>query len=109
MTSMAKTADYMAKYAQSDSKKGIGYIHEFHSGNNSTYRLNQEKTLRKVAASYDSFVTLSEGGAKLFAHLAMSDAQLRAKKSALCREKSRTFSPEYVVRHWEKLFESIHR
>ena len=41
--------------------------------------------------------------------LAMSDAQLRAQKSALCREKSRTFSPEYVVRHWEKLFESIHR
>lgn len=41
--------------------------------------------------------------------LAMSDAQLRGQKSALCREKSRTFSPEYVVRHWEKLFESIHR
>lgn len=41
--------------------------------------------------------------------LAMSDTDLRAKKSALCREKSRTFSPEYVVRHWEKLFESIHR
>lgn len=41
--------------------------------------------------------------------LAMSDAQLRAQKSALCLEKSRTFSPEYVVRHWEKLFESIHR
>lgn len=41
--------------------------------------------------------------------LAMSDAELRAKKSALCLEKSRTFSPEYVVRQWEKLFESIHR
>ncbi len=279
LTSMAKTADYMAKYAQSDHKKGIGYIHEFHSGYNSTYRLDEEKTLRKVAASYDSFVTLSEGDAKLFAQwlncpveavpnpveplseeacekvreiekkpiiqfvgrygpekglnrilesftacatdfpewvlringngleeeilavkkylaqldaktaqrvelggvlnseeviehfaesslavmasdfeglpmsfleamqvgtplisypsswalremvpevgylaeepsvealqeqmrLAMSDAQLRAKKSALCLEKSRTFSPEYVVRHWEKLFESIHR
>ena len=67
LTSMAKTADYMAKYAQSDSKKGIGYIHEFHSGYNSTYRLDEEKTLRKVAASYDSFVTLSEGDAKLFA------------------------------------------
>ena len=279
LTSMAKTADYMAKYAQSDSKKGIGYIHEFHSGYNSTYRLDEEKTLRKVATSYDSFITLSEGDAKLFAQwlnrpveavhnpierfseeirekvrqtgkkpviqyigrygpekglgrilesfiacaedfpewtlryngsgseeevlalkeklaqidpeiahrveiggtlntrevletfaqsslavmasefeglpmsfleamqvgtplisypsssalqemvpevgylaaepsvealqeqmrLAMSDAQLRAEKSALCREKSRTFSPEYVVRHWEKLFESIHR
>ena len=279
LTSMAKMADYMAKYAQSDHKKGIGYIHEFHSGYNSTYRLDEEKTLRKVAASYDSFVTLSEGDAKLFAQwlncpveavpnpveplseeacekvreiekkpiiqfvgrygpekglnrifesftacaadfpewvlringngleeeilavkkylaqldvktaqrvelggvlnaeevletfaesslavmasdfeglpmsfleamqvgtplisypsswalremvpevgylaeepsvealteqmrLAMSDAQLRAKKSALCLEKSRTFSPEYVVRHWEKLFESIHR
>ena len=279
LTSMAKTADYMAKYAQSDAKKGIGYIHEFHSGYNSTYRLDEEKTLRKVAASYDSFVTLSEGDATLFAQwlnrpveavhnlieplseeisemvrlgekkpiiqfvgrygpekglnrilesfaacaadfpewvlringngleeeilavekylaqldpetaqrvelggvlnaeeviehfaesslavmasdfeglptsfleamqvgtplisypsswalremvpevgylaeepsvealqeqmrLAMSDAQLRAQKSALCREKSRTFSPEYVVRHWEKLFESIHR
>lgn len=279
LTSMAKTADYMAKYAQSDSKKGIGYIHEFHSGYNSTYRLDEEKTLRNVATSYDSFVTLSEGDAKLFAQwlncpvdavhnpveplseeisemlrlgekkpviqyigrygpekglgrilesfiacaedfpewtlryngsgseeealalkeklaqidpeiahrveiggtlnakevletfaqsslavmasefeglpmsfleamqvgtplisypsssalremvpevgylaedpsvealqeqmrLAMSDAQLRAQKSALCREKSRTFSPEYVVRHWEKLFESIHR
>lgn len=67
LTSMAKTADYMAKYAQSDSKKGLGYIHEFHSGYNSTYRLDEEKTLRKVAASYDSFVTLSEGDAKLFA------------------------------------------
>lgn len=67
LTSMAKTADYMAKYAQSDHKKGIGYIHEFHSGYNSTYRLDEEKTLRKVAASYDSFVTLSEGDAKLFA------------------------------------------
>ena len=67
MTSMAKTADYMAKYAQSDSKKGIGYIHEFHSGYNSTYRLDEEKTLRNVATSYDSFVTLSEGDAKLFA------------------------------------------
>ena len=279
LTSMAKTADYMAKYAQSDAKKGIGYIHEFHSGYNSTYRLDEEKTLRKVAASYDSFVTLSEGDATLFAQwlnrpveavhnlieplseeisemvrlgekkpiiqfvgrygpekglnrilesfaacaadfpewvlringngleeeilavekylaqldpetaqrvelggvlnaeeviehfaesslavmasdfeglptsfleamqvgtplisypsswalremvpevgylaeepsvealqeqmrLAMSDAQLRAQKSALCREKSRTFSPEYVVRHWEELFESIHR
>ena len=279
LTSMAKTADYMAKYAQSDAKKGIGYIHEFHSGYNSTYRLDEEKTLRKVAASYDSFVTLSEGDATLFAQwltrpveavhnlieplseeisemvrlgekkpiiqfvgrygpekglnrilesfaacaadfpewvlringngleeeilavekylaqldpetaqrvelggvlnaeeviehfaesslavmasdfeglptsfleamqvgtplisypsswalremvpevgylaeepsvealqeqmrLAMSDAQLRVQKSALCREKSRTFSPEYVVRHWEKLFESIHR
>ena len=53
LTSMAKTADYMAKYAQSDSKKGLGYIHEFHSGYNSTYRLDEEKTLRKVAASYD--------------------------------------------------------
>ena len=41
--------------------------------------------------------------------LAMSDAELLAKKSALCREKSRTFSPEYVVRHWEKVFGSIHR
>lgn len=41
--------------------------------------------------------------------LAMSDAQLRAKKSVLCLEKSRTFSPEYVVRYWEKIFESIHR
>ena len=109
LTSMAKTADYMAKYAQSDSKKGIGYIHEFHSGYNSTYRLDEEKTLRKVAASYDSFVALSEGDAKLFVHLAMSDAELRAEKSVLCLEKSRTFSPEYVVRHWEKLFESIHR
>ena len=89
MTSMAKTADYMAKYAQSDSKKGIGYIHEFHSGYNSTYRLNQEKTLRKVAASYDSFVTLSEGDAKLFVHPAMSDAELRTQKSALCRALSR--------------------
>ena len=67
LTSMAKTADYMAKYAQSGSKKGIGYIHEFHSGYNSTYRLDEEKTLRKVATSYDSFVTLSEGDAKLFA------------------------------------------
>lgn len=67
------------------------------------------RNLPKVAASYDSFVTLSEGDAKLFVHLAMSDAELRAEKSALCREKSRTFSPEYVVRHWEKLFESIHR
>ena len=67
LTSMAKTADYMAKYAQSDAKKGIGYIHEFHSGYNSTYRLDEEKTLRKVAASYDSFVTLSEGDATLFA------------------------------------------
>ena len=279
LTSMAKTADYMAKYAQADQKKGIGYIHEFHSGYNSAYRLDEEKTLRKVATSYDSFVTLSEGDAKLFAQwlnrsvdavpnpveplsteacekvreiekkpiiqfvgrygpekglnrilesfaacaadfpewvlringngleeeilavekylaqldpetaqrvelggvlnaeeviehfaesslavmasdfeglpmsfleamqvgtplvsypsssalqemvpemgylaeepsvealqeqmrLAMSDAQLRGQKSALCREKSRTFSPEYVVRHWEKLFESIHR
>ena len=86
LTSMAKTADYMAKYAQSDSKKGIGYIHEFHSGYNSTYRLDEEKTLRKVAASYDSFVALSEGDAKLFVHLAMSDAELRAEKSVLCRE-----------------------
>lgn len=41
--------------------------------------------------------------------LAMSDAQLRAKKSALCVEKSSIFSPEYIVRCWEKVFESIHR
>ena len=41
--------------------------------------------------------------------LAMSDAELRAQKSTLCLEKSRTFSPEDVVRRWEKLFESIHR
>lgn len=279
LTSMAKTADYMAMYAQSNHKKGIGYIHEFHSSYDSIYRVEEEKTLRKVATSYDAFVTLSEGDAKLFAQwlnrpveavynpieplseetsetvrqvekkpviqyigryglekglgrilesfiacaedfpewtlryngsgseediltlkerlnqanpeiarrieiggtlnakevletfaqssltvmasdfeglpmsfleamqvgtpiisypsswmlremvpevgylaeepsvealqeqmrLAMSDAQLRAKKSALCLEKTRTFSPEYVVRSWEKIFESIHR
>ena len=67
LTSMAKTADYMAKEEPS------------------------------VEALQEQM------------RLAMSDAQLRAEKSALCREKSRTFSPEYVVRRWEKLFESIHR
>ena len=41
--------------------------------------------------------------------LAMGDDELRAKKSALCVEKSSIFSPEYIVRCWEKVFESIHR
>ena len=41
--------------------------------------------------------------------LAMGDDELRAKKSALCVEKSFIFSPEYIVRCWEKVFESIHR
>lgn len=41
--------------------------------------------------------------------LAIGDDELRAKKSALCVEKSSIFSPEYIVRCWEKVFESIHR
>ena len=41
--------------------------------------------------------------------LAIGDDELRAKKSALCVEKSSIFSPEHIVRCWEKVFESIHR
>ncbi|WP_313968765.1 glycosyltransferase [uncultured Rothia sp.] len=41
--------------------------------------------------------------------LAIGDDELRAKKSALCIDKSSIFSPEYIVRCWEKVFESIHR
>ena len=41
--------------------------------------------------------------------LAIGDDELRAKKSALCVERSFIFSPEYIVRCWEKVFESIHR
>lgn len=41
--------------------------------------------------------------------LAIGDDELRAKKSALCVEKSSIFSPEHIVRCWEKVFASIHR
>ena len=41
--------------------------------------------------------------------LAIGDDELRAKKSALCVEKSSIFSPEHIVRCWEKVFGSIHR
>ena len=41
--------------------------------------------------------------------LAIGDDELRAKKSALCVEKSSIFSPEYIVQCWEKVFGSIHR
>lgn len=41
--------------------------------------------------------------------LAIGDDELRAKKAALCVEKSSIFSPEHIVRCWEKVFASIHR
>ena len=67
LTSMTDIAEYLVEYARKDQKQGTGYLYEFHSGFDSFHCTTREKTLQNIGRYYDSFVTLSEGDAKLFA------------------------------------------
>ena len=67
LTTMTSIATYLVDYARSAQKQGIGYLYEFHSSYDSSYRLDAEKELRQISDTFDSFVALSEGDAQLFA------------------------------------------
>lgn len=67
LTSMTNIAEYLMDYARKDQKRGIGYLYEFHNAFDSFYRTTREKTLQDIGRYYDSFISLSEGDAELFA------------------------------------------
>lgn len=67
LTSMTNVAEYLMDYARKDQKQGIGYLYEFHNAFDSFYRTTREKTLQDIGRYYDSFISLSEGDAELFA------------------------------------------
>ncbi|MGA5745523.1 glycosyltransferase [Rothia mucilaginosa] len=67
LTTMTGIAAYLVDYARSAQKQGIGYLYEFHSSYDSSYRLDAEKELRQISDTFDSFIALSEGDAQLFA------------------------------------------
>ena len=67
LTTMTGIAAYLVDFARSAQKQGIGYLYEFHSSYDSSYRLDAEKELRQISETFDSFVALSEGDAQLFA------------------------------------------
>ncbi len=67
LTSMTNIAEYLMDYARKDQKRGIGYLYEFHNAFDSFYRTTREKTLQDIGRYYDSFISLSEGDAGLFA------------------------------------------
>ena len=64
---MTNIAEYLMDYARKDQKRGIGYLYEFHNAFDSFYRTTREKTLQDIGRYYDSFISLSEGDAELFA------------------------------------------
>lgn len=67
LTSMTNIAEYLVDYARRDQKRGIGYLYEFHSAFDSFHRTTREEILQAIGRYYDSFISLSEGDAELFA------------------------------------------
>lgn len=67
LTSMTNIAEYLVDYARKGQKQGIGYLYEFHSAFDSFHRTASEEVLQEIGRYYDSFISLSEGDAQLFA------------------------------------------
>lgn len=67
LASMTDIAEYLVDYARKGRKQGIGYLYEFHSAFDSFHRTTREETLQDIGRYYDSFISLSEGDAELFA------------------------------------------
>lgn len=67
LTSMTNIAEYLVDYARKGQKQGIGYLYEFHSAFDSFHRTTRKEVLQEIGRYYDSFISLSEGDAQLFA------------------------------------------
>lgn len=67
LTSMTNIAEYLVDYARKGQKQGIGYLYEFHSAFDSFHRTTRKEVLQEIGRYYDSFISLSEGDARLFA------------------------------------------